>query len=194
MATFVDSLNLEPGEEVRAVYHRHSLTLITRLYPWAFILIVLFLFLFPLFSLGVSGVVAFGVIFAVCIICALRTIAAWLGTVTILTNVRLLLVERFGFFKTRVTEMKLDQVFKVSYEIKGMRQAMGHYGTLVLVVMFTGENMYVHDIPHPQEALNQISLAVSAVTKAPQKSEAPVEKQHREPPKKPEFHSHEVHT
>lgn len=172
MAAFVESLNLEPGEAMIAIYHRHSMTLLMHLLPWAVILVILFLFLFPLFSLGVRGVVLFSAILILCIGIALRALVAWLGTVTILTNVRLLMVERFGFFKTRVTEMKLDQIFKVSYEVRGMRQTMGRYGTLVLVVMFTGENMYILDIPNPQDALNQISQAVSTVNKSRQEHPA----------------------
>lgn len=190
MAAFVESLHLEPGEEVIAIYHRHSMTVLMRLLPWSAILVLLFLFLFPLFSLGLRGVVLFCVILILCSGLALRILVAWFGTVTILTNVRLLLVERFGFFKTRVTEMKLDQIFKVSYEVRGMRQAMGRYGTLVLVVMFTGENMYIRDLPNPQDVLNQISQAVSAVNKSRQ--ERPEEHVLQSTPKKdtPRFHQH----
>ena len=176
MVAFVESLKLEPGEEVRAIYHRHGMTLMMRLTPFAVALIILFLFLFPLFSLGVRGVVVFAVILLFCITFSVRTIISWIGSVTILTNVRLLLVERFGFFKRRVSEMKLDQIFKVSYEVQGIRQSLGRYGTLILVVMYTGENMFINDIPNPQDALNEISLAVSAVKKmtseTPKQSEA----------------------
>ncbi len=168
MAGFFQSLTLETGEEMRAVYHRHGMTLFMRLVPYAMILIVLFLFLFPLFTLGWKGAVLFGVLFVACIIVSVRSIISWLGSMTVLTNVRLLLVERSGFFKTQVSEMKLDQIFKVSYEMKGMRQALGRYGTVILVVMFTGDNMYIKDIPNPQEALNQISAAVSEVKKLEQ--------------------------
>lgn len=168
MAGFFQSLKLEAGEEMRAVYHRHGMTLIMRLVPYAAILIILFLFLFPLFTLGWKGVILFCALFLACILLSLRSIISWLGSMIVLTNVRLLLVERSGFFKTQVSEMKLDQIFKVSYEIKGVRQSLGRYGTLILVVMFTGDNMYIKDIPNPQEALNQISAAVSEVKKIEQ--------------------------
>src|SRR3989338_2129248 len=153
---------------MRAVYHRHGMTLFARLLPYALIMIILFLFLFPLFTLGGRGVFLFLVLFLACLLLSMRTIISWLGSMTALTNLRLLLVERSGFFKTSVSEMKLDQIFKVSYEMKGMRQSLGRYGTIVLVVMFTGENMYIKDIPNPQEALNQISAAVSEVKKSDQ--------------------------
>lgn len=171
MAGFFQSLKLEAGEEMRAVYHRHGMTLCMRLVPYAAILIVLFLFLFPLFTLGLWGVIFFGALFCACLLLSVRSIISWLGSMTVLTNVRLLLVERSGFFKTQVSEMKLDQIFKVSYEMKGMRQALGRYGTVILVVMFTGDNMYIKDIPEPQEALNQISAAVSDVKKFEQGKE-----------------------
>ncbi|MBI4252792.1 hypothetical protein HY623_01255 [Candidatus Uhrbacteria bacterium] len=168
MAGFIQSLTLEAGEEMRGVYHRHGMTLFMRLVPYAVILIVLFLFLFPLFTLGWKGVILFSVLFLACLLLSIRSIISWLGSMTVLTNVRLLLVERSGFFKTQVSEMKLDQIFKVSYEMKGVRQALGRYGTVILVVMFTGDNMHIKDIPNPQEALNQISAAVSEVKKSEQ--------------------------
>lgn len=165
MAGFFKSLKLEAGEEMRAVYHRHGMTLCMRLVPYAVILVILFLFLFPLFTLGWRGVIFFGILFCACLLLSVRSIISWLGSMSVLTNVRLLLVERSGFFKTQVSEIKLDQIFKVSYEMKGMRQTLGRYGTVILVVMFTGDNMYIKDIPNPQEALNQISAAVSEVKK-----------------------------
>lgn len=187
MGVFFESLTLEPREEMRAIYHRHGMVLFTRLVPYAIAMVALFLFLFPLFSLGVRGVVAFIVVCVFCIVFSLRAIVAWLGTVTMLTNSRLLLVERRGFFKTRVSEMKLDQIFKVSYEMKGMRQTLGRYGTLVLVVMLSGENMYIHDIPNPQEALNQISRAVSEVMKAEQSGVGQRRSAHRAAEDQPAF-------
>lgn len=160
-----ESLSLEPGENLVAMYRRHGGTAFLRILPIAFFLVILFLFLFPLFSLGTPGVAAFSILFFFSMFLSLRIIFSWLGTITIVTSRRLLIVHRSGFFKKTVTEIQYDQISQMSYQMKGIPQMLGKYGNLELLVTFTSANISIPDIPDPQEALNTISQVMSMAKK-----------------------------
>lgn len=166
MSLLQETLRLEPGEDLVAVYRRHGGTAFLRILPLAFFLVVLFLFLFPLFSLGAKGVFVFGVLVFFSLFFSLRIIASWLGTITIVTSRRLLIVSRLGFFKKTVTEIQYDQISQMSYQVKGMMQMIGKYGNLELLVTFTSANISIPDMPDPQEILNTISQVMSSAKKA----------------------------
>lgn len=195
MVSLEETLHLESGEEILAMFRRHGATVLKHLFPVALFLVILFLFIFPLFSLGERGVILFFVLCVGACLIAARKICAWLGTITILTSNRLLVIRRFGFFKKTVNEIKLDQISEVSYEVRGMMQALGRYGTLVLLVTFTSAQITIPDIPDPQNALNEISQAMRRVKKHEQSDQGntgsshtphPVEKEEKQ--EKPTFH------
>lgn len=161
-----ETVTLEKEEHIIALYRRHGATVCVAILPYALLIILLFLFVFPLFSLGVNGVVLFAVLGCLFSILALRKILAWLGTITILTSKRLLVIQRFGFMKKKVNEIKLDQISELSYEVKGFIQTVGRCGTLFLLVTFTSATIGVPDIPDPQGALNAISQAITRVSRS----------------------------
>jgi hypothetical protein len=167
-----ETVTLERDESILALYRRHGSTVVLSILPYALLCILLFLFIFPLFSLGIRGVIAFAGCAILFSILAFRKIIAWLGTITILTNRRLLVIQRFGFFKKKVNEIKLDQVSELSYEVKGMTQTLGRYGTIYLLVTFTSATIHIPDIPDPQAALNTISQAIGRVQKNPNPASA----------------------
>ncbi len=172
MFSLDETLHLEAGETVRALYRRHGFTVVARIIPYALFLVLLFVFIFPLFSLGLRGAIIF---FALCVasaVLAIRKIVAWLGTITILTSSRLLVIQRFGLFKKKVNEIKLDQISEISYEVKGMAQTVCKYGTLYLLVTFTSASIAIPDIPDPQNALNEISQCLAAQKKNPLPTQA----------------------
>ncbi len=160
-----ETVTLEKEEHIIGLYRRHGATVCVSILPFALCIILLFLFVFPLFSLGGRGVGLFGFLAAIFSLLALRKILAWLGTITILTSKRLLVIQRYGFFKKKVNEIKLDQISELSYEVKGPLQTIGRYGTLFLLVTFTSTTIGVPDIPDPQGALNAISQAIARVPK-----------------------------
>lgn len=195
MVSLEETLHLEPGEEIIALFRRHGATALKHLFPVALFLVLLFLFIFPLFSLGSRGVILFFALCVVACLIAVRKICAWLGTITILTSNRLLVIRRFGFFKKTVSEIKLDQISELSYEVKGMMQAMGRYGTISLLVTFTSVQITIPDIPDPQSALNEISQAIQRIKKYEQESQSkkasahtPIDVSKDEKQQRPVFH------
>ncbi|MBI4599564.1 hypothetical protein HY732_01435 [Candidatus Uhrbacteria bacterium] len=160
MLSIHETIQLEPEERIIALFRRHGATVFVSSVPYALLIILLFLFIFPLFSLGGRGIALFAALGFLFAMLALRKIAAWLGTITILTSRRLLIIQRFGFFKKKVNEIKLDQISELSYEVKGMLQTAGTYGTIFLLVTFTSAMVSIPDIPDPQSALNAISQAI----------------------------------
>jgi len=165
MISINETVHLEPGEDIIALFRRHGSTVFVTITPYALLIVLLFLFIFPLFSLGVRGVALFGVLCLIFCLLGLRKIVAWLGTITVLTSRRLLVIQRYGFFKKKVNEIKLDQVSEISYEVKGMLPTVGRYGTLFLLVTFTSAMVSIPDIPDPQSALNVISQAIGKVAR-----------------------------
>lgn len=163
MISIEETVQLERDEQIIALFRRHGVTVFVTILPYALLIVLLFLFIFPLFSLGGRGVAVFVVLGLLFLLLGLRKILAWLGTITILTSSRLLVIQRLGFFKKKVNEIKLDQISELSYEIKGALQMFGRYGTIYLLVTFTSTSIGIPGIPDPQSALNAISQAIARV-------------------------------
>lgn len=165
MISIEETVQLERDEQIIALFRRHGATVFVTILPYALLIILLFLFIFPLFSLGARGVSVFVALGLLFLLLGLRKILAWLGTITILTSNRLLVIQRFGFFKKKVNEIKLDQISELSYEIKGALQMFGKFGTIYLLVTFTSTTIGIPGIPDPQSALNAISQAIARAGK-----------------------------
>ncbi len=150
-------VQLKSGEEVLAIV-RGSLLPFWAKILLAFLWLVLpFFLLFPLFHMHLVGVVVFFLLLFSGIIYAFRLYLTWHETVLILTDLRIIDIDRPGLFGHVVSEARYDQVRDASYRIHGVWATLFRYGTLVIKVTGSQINLEVYNVRHPEKAHDLIN-------------------------------------
>lgn len=154
-----DVLQLKEGENVIRLIRRHPITLVPSL-SLAILLIVLpFFLLFPLFGLGILGVIMFGAAVLIGIGVAARAFLLWDSDVLVMTTHRLVDVDQKGLFTRNVTEAQHTNIQDVSWSKKGIWQTMLGIGSLNIQTAGASLNIEASQVAHPQqlaEYLNDI--------------------------------------
>lgn len=150
-------IQLKPNEEVLAVVHGSLIPLASKILL-AFVWLVLpFFLLFPLFAMHVVGVVIFFLLLFSAIIYVFRLYLSWQETVFILTDHRMIDIDRPGLFGRVVSEARYDQVRDTSYRIHGVFPTLFRYGTLVIQISGSKINLEVYNVRHPQKTYDLIN-------------------------------------
>jgi len=132
MSNFLKKLNIKEDETVIRVLRRYPLSYLGSIIV-AFILIGgPFFFLYLLIQWGKWGMIVFGGILLVGLLYLIRKLVVWRLNVLVITNQRVIDVDQRGFFSRLVSEVKLEQIQDVAYQIKGISQTLFHYGTLII--------------------------------------------------------------
>lgn len=166
MSYFIETLNLDSQETVSAIFRSHPFHLVARMAAPFIILCLLFLFLFPLFHFGLSGVFLF---FAVLIIDTgflVHFLTAWYGTIFVLTSRRVLAIRRTGMFKKQAQEIVLENISELSYSTHGLMQMIFRFGDVKLTLYTASHSFTLHDIPRPNDVLNAISQQIVIAKKS----------------------------
>ncbi len=149
-------VTLRAGETVRLTVRKHPLAVALPLAVAAFLLGIAFFLLVPLFAYGGSGVVAFVALATFALAIALRSWILWRSTVFLVTDQRVVDVDRTGVFRWVVTDVSYPNIADISYRIQGPLQAMLKAGN-VLVTTVSGSNSieasFVRDPGSVREAI-----------------------------------------
>lgn len=171
MFQLTDVLQLKEHEQVRAIVRRHVVTLLPAL-CLAFVLIVIpFFLLFPLFELGIPGVIAF----AVCVVggigIAIRALWLWDADVLIITTYRVLDVDQQGIFTRTVSEAPLATVQDVTWTKTGLLEALFGMGSLRIQTASTAPVIEALRVPFPHRLAELLHAsrpgAASPISRAP---------------------------
>lgn len=125
-------IELQKEEKIILVLRKHLLTLVLPLIKSGFLVLVslilfinyaysnqiIFIILFVMFIFGASWVLYIWV--------------CWWGDVYIITNQRLVDINRKGIFSKKVTEVPLEKIQDVAYEVKGPVATILKYGTILI--------------------------------------------------------------
>lgn len=148
---------LKPGEEVLALVRGSLIPLWSKILL-AFIWLVLpFFLLFPLFHMHLIGVIIFFTLLFSGMVYAFRFYVSWHETVMIITDLRIVDVDRPGLFGHVVSEVRYDQIRDASYRIRGVWPTLFHYGTLTIQVSGSKIHLEVYNVRHPQKAHDLIN-------------------------------------
>ena len=94
MSGFTEHITLGDDEQAVVVFRSSPIVIWVHLSFPILTLFVLFLFLFPLVSLGTNGIIFFIAAVILDILLILRMALVWYGTITVLTTRRILCVKR----------------------------------------------------------------------------------------------------
>ena len=154
MPKLEDVIQLKNDEEVRAITRRHGITIFPPLVLALVLIVVPFFFLFPLFSTGPAGIVAFLAVVCAGLVIAVRSFIMWDGDIIIMTNQRIVDVDQKGVFARTVNEITLENIQDFSWSkdtILDQMLNMGHFKARSASGSLTIEGRF---IPHPQQLQN----------------------------------------
>ncbi len=85
----------------------------------------------------------------------------WFQNVVIVTNQRVIMVERVGMFHQKVSEFDAIQIRNVVYEIKGLINSLTHTGKIILEL--AGDDKYtIDEVYGPEEIHDSIRALLRA--------------------------------
>lgn len=91
-----------------------------------------FFFIYPLYKLGVTGWIIFGLLLFTAKYFAIRVAIGHLGNIYVITNERLIDVERRGIFDRIVSEVPLQNIHDVSFRMSGPLGMLLRIGTITV--------------------------------------------------------------
>lgn len=162
------SKNLNEGEELIKIIHRHPITMAGALTAAGFFVILDFFFITLLFAQGWWGAILFFLILIFILILAWRTWIIWSKNTFIVTNKRVIDVDQHGFFSKTVSECNYDKIQDVSYSIKGLLATLFHFGSIQIQTAGNVANLELDYLKNPaqiQELItDQQRVALSSKT------------------------------
>lgn len=158
MAFHIDrAVQLKPEEEVLEVVREDLIPHAPRfalLFLW---FVIPFFFLFPLFRQGWVGVALFFALAGSAAFVGLRSYLRWANTMLILTDRRIIDVERSGLFDRVVSETAYAHVDDVTYRVKGIAPTLFRYGDVRVHVAGTGADIEVRRVARPSRVHDLIN-------------------------------------
>lgn len=144
-------LELQEGETVRKIIHQSFYSLIGRILIIALLIIAPFFFLFPLFSWGEQGQIIFFASLILGIFLTFKTFIKWYFNALIITNKRIVDFDQRGFFQRIVSELPLNKIQDIFYEIKGIKQTIFGYGTIEIIISGTQSKLRIKNVSQLQK-------------------------------------------
>lgn len=126
------AIRLRVGEkEIRAV-RSHPVRIVVP-FVFSFLLLALdFFLLSPLVSLGAAGLAIFLAMAAFAAAVALWSWTRWRSTVFLITNQRVVDIDRVGIFRWAITDVNYANISDISFEISGLLETLLRAGDVLV--------------------------------------------------------------
>ncbi|MFH0987806.1 MAG: hypothetical protein V1763_00335, partial [Parcubacteria group bacterium] len=141
---------LRPDEKAEHIIFHHSIIIVPHRIVCALILVLDFFMMYFLFLQGLWGVSLFTGVIAVVAFYTFRLFFLFRHNALIITNERLIDVERTNFFEEFVSDYPFTEIRKVEAVRRGLFSRMGHYGNLKLIVAKEPKPFELYKIPTPE--------------------------------------------
>ncbi len=161
MPLLQEEVSLDQDERIIGFFRPHVFFVVVWSVPLTLALVLVFLFMFKFLSLGAIGAVIFILLCALLLFMLASRIVAWYGTLSILTERRLISIRRQSLFRKQVTEVALGNISELSYTSKGIIQTIFRFGNIHLTMFITNTKFTLYNIPSPQKVMDIISSPAS---------------------------------
>jgi len=156
------ALNLKGDESVLYIARQFPVSYIGAIFVTFVLIVAPFFFLFPLFSFGLIGMIAFFAIIFTGILYGARKMMVWYYNVLAVTNKRVIDIEQNGLFSRTVSIAQYEDIDDCSYRIKGVLPTIFKYGTVLIETSGNSANLEARKVRHPhilQDLINELCLA-----------------------------------
>jgi len=144
-------LQLKEEENIEAIVRRHLITLMPSLFIAMLFIVIPFFLLFPLFGMGVIGILFFGASIITGIILASRALFLWNADVLVITNLRIVDVDQKGILSRRVSEAPFSVIQDVSWKREGIWQTVFRMGSVSIQTAGEAANIEAELVPYPDK-------------------------------------------
>ena len=141
---------LEENEELLVVAYPAGQFLFGKSLPWFFLVALDAFLMWRLFYLGKIGLLIFSAVILIVLFRILDLILFSRNNVLLLTDSRLILFKRSGFFKKKAFDSTYQEIHNLAYRFKGVFGKMFHYGDLRLDFK-NGETEIVEYLSNPDK-------------------------------------------
>ncbi|MCF6276576.1 MAG: hypothetical protein L3J07_01865 [Candidatus Magasanikbacteria bacterium] len=151
-------INLKHDEEILLSLRRHALTLFWMWLGGLFFLILAFFLMFWLFSYGIWGSIVFVILIWFSAMFWARGLYMWRKDTCIITNYRIIDINRRAIFDKVISEVLYDQVEGVSGRVKGIAGTIFRYGDVTIQTAAGSVQIVVKKIKEPviiQQKINE---------------------------------------
>ncbi|HEY2003998.1 MAG TPA: PH domain-containing protein [Candidatus Saccharimonadia bacterium] len=154
--------DLDPGEQITRIIHRHPLTLLPTLFTSVLLILVALAFAFgegrypdtiPFPRLMVFALVVILLVLAALIF--LIGLFVYQRNVLIFTNVHLLVAEQYGLFSHRISQVAFVRVQDVTGTRKGIARTIFNYGDVEIESAGAEEKFIFRGASDPQEIADE---------------------------------------
>ncbi len=150
-------IELKPNEEILEVVHESLVPNLFKFLGLTIWLVVPFFFLFPLFALGIFGVIIFFALVISAIVAILKAFLLWSRTVFVISDKRVIDINQKSFFDREVTETSYRQIDEVSYRVKGFVATIFRYGFIRLDLKGSSADIEFVHVSRPARIHNLIN-------------------------------------
>ncbi len=144
-------LSLKEDEDLVALVHPTLLAFTGSILGGLTFLFAAFFFIYPLYRLGVTGWIIFGLLLFASKYFAIRVAIGHLGNMYVITNERLIDVERRGVFDRIVSEVPLGNIHDVSFRMSGPLGMLLRIGTITVRTIGGATNFEWRWVRKPDE-------------------------------------------
>lgn len=146
------------NEDVVLVTHKHPFVLLKPLLISAFILLIP-VAVVSLIPVGLIPSISIAVCIIVAILHGVLAWHAWTNTTFLLTNERIVFLERRSLFNRELVESNLKSIQKVAHEVKGLGQTLFGYGNIAIYTSGSQVPIVILEMPDPYEIQQEILRA-----------------------------------
>lgn len=147
-------LNLKEDEELVALVHPTFIAFTGSILGATLFLCAAFFFIYPLWKAGWVGIAGFVLLLFIAKYFMIRVALGHYGNMYVITNERLIDVERRGIFDRIVSEVPLNNIHDVSFRVNGPLGMMLRIGTITIRTLGGATNFQWKWVRNPEEVRN----------------------------------------
>jgi len=157
------SLILNEDENVVKIVRQSILKLMISLVLPIILIVLPFFCLYPLFSWGNPGVALFSILLLIGALWLIRALIIWYFQTFIITNQRIIDVDRKGVFQKTVSDIPLTKIQDIFYQTRGIWQTLVKIGNISIVLPDSKAKIEIKNIAQPHQ-IQQLILQLRAET------------------------------
>ncbi len=140
---------MKEGEKILLFVRQTPIAFANSILIGAFLFLLPFFLLFPLFTRGKWGVAGFIALISIAVIFSLYRFVDWYFNCGVITNQRVIDIDQKGLFARTVSEVPYYKIDDVSYNVKGLRQTMFRYGNVVVAIKGYRSSVTLRNVDKP---------------------------------------------
>lgn len=152
-----------PNEELVTIVREYGITRLPGLAIDMLLYLLSWFFLYPLFALGWWGIVIWLTILVGVVFVSVRRAVTWYGDCCIITNQRIIDIDRRGLFDTQVREVAWEQITDIQFNQRGFWATLLHYGTLHIVTSIHTQPIQWQRVYQPNQLRDILSEYVPTI-------------------------------